>query len=74
MVKIEVAEMKPDRETWIQCLRSMTPQERLSIALKMTEDAKQQIRADLHRKFPHLNEEQFHKLYLKRIAQWQNED
>ena len=66
--------MKPDRETWIQILRDMTPAEKIRMVDRMTEDAKQQLRDELRKRFPHLTEKQLHQLFLKRWFQMGVED
>ena len=45
----------------------MTPEQRLSKALELSDTARSLFRAGLRQRFPELAEDQFHELYLERL-------
>jgi len=63
---------RPNHKLYIQILRSMTPKQRLMKAFELGEFAKQLFKQGLRKRFPDLNEEEFHQLYLKRLAKCHN--
>ena len=62
----------PNHKIYLEVLRRMTPQQRLLKAFELSEFTNQLFVAGLRKAFPHLNEEDFHKLLLKRLAKCHN--
>jgi len=65
---------EPNHEEYIRILRSMTPEQRLDIALELSELTRDMLRHALRKQYPHLSEEQLHKLYLERLDRCHNEN
>lgn len=63
---------RPNHRVYLQALRSMSPQQRLAKAIELTEDARQRFRQGLRRRFPDLNEQDLHRLYLERLDKCHN--
>ncbi len=63
---------RPNHAIYIQALRRMTPQQRLAKAIELTEDARRRFRDGLRRRFPDLNEQELHQLYLERLNKCHN--
>jgi len=62
------AEMPPEAyRVYIQALRNMTPEQRLARAFELTEMVRALFRQGLRSRFPDLPEDDFEKLYLKRL-------
>ncbi len=59
---------RPNHQRYIEMLRAMTPGQRLQKAFEMSAFTKALFTAGLRKRFPHLNEEEFHALWLKRLA------
>ena len=53
-------------------LRKMTPEQKLSIAFDLSEFSRNLFKQGLKERFPDLNNEEFHKRYLERIARCYN--
>jgi hypothetical protein len=62
----------PNHKIYIQTLRSMTPEQRLKKAFELSEFSKKLFRHGLRKRFPDLSEEDFQKLYLKRLDKCHN--
>ena len=58
---------RPNHQLYLQVLRSMTPEQRLLKAFELSAFTKALFREGLRKRFPHLSEEEFHKLYLERL-------
>ncbi len=56
-----------NHKIYLQALRRMTPEQRLSKALELSDTARRLFRTGLRRRFPGLSEDQFHQLYLERL-------
>ncbi|MBI3195531.1 MAG: hypothetical protein HYZ34_13855 [Ignavibacteriae bacterium] len=63
---------RPNHKLYIQILRSMTPEQRLLKSFELGEFAKQLFKQGLRKRFPDLSEQEFHQLYLKRLAKCHN--
>lgn len=60
------------RRRYIAVLRAMTPQQRLEKAFELSQMTKDLFRQGLRERFPDLPEDQFHRLYLERLANCHN--
>ncbi|MGC4007320.1 MAG: hypothetical protein QM811_31015 [Pirellulales bacterium] len=65
---------KPNRRLYIEALRRMGPHARLQKAFELSEQAKTLFRRGLRERFPDLSEEEFHKLFLKRLELCHNKN
>ena len=63
---------RPNRRRYIETLRGMTPEQRLLKAIELSDTVRELFRQCLRRRFPHLPEEQLHRLYLERLAKCHN--
>jgi hypothetical protein len=52
---------------YIEILRKMTPEQRLAKAFELTELSKALFRQGLRRRFPEMQDDEFEKLYRKRL-------
>ena len=66
------AKPRPNRRQYIEVLRRMTPQQRLAKAFELSELTKRLFKQGLRKQFPELSEEDFHRLYLERLAKCHN--
>ena len=68
--------MKPkaqlNREQYLQALREMTPAQRLSKAMELSELGKQLFLHGLRRRFPEADDRQIHGMFLARVARCHN--
>ena len=51
----------------LRILRAMTPEERLTQALELSDLVRELFEEGLRRRFPHLSEKEFHSLLLQRL-------
>jgi hypothetical protein len=58
----------PNHKIYIDVLRNMTPEQRLNKAFELSEFSKEIFRHGLRKRFPDLSEEDFQKLYLKKLS------
>lgn len=63
---------RPNRRQYILTLRRMTSGKRLAKALELSAFAKQVFKLGLRKRFAHLSDEDFHKLYLDRLEKCHN--
>ncbi len=63
---------RPNRKLYLQVLRKMTPEARLSKAFELSAMCRELFRQGLRRRFPELPDEEFHKLYLRRLEKCHN--
>ena len=63
---------RPNRREYIEVLRRMTPAQRLAKAFELSEMTKRLFRQGSRKRFPELSEEDFHQLYLERLAKCHN--
>ena len=63
---------RPNHKEYIKVLKSMTPEQRLQKALELSDFSKELFRHGLRKRFPDLSEEDFQKLYLKRLDKCHN--
>ena len=63
---------RPNHRQYLEVLRRMTPEERLLKAFELSEMTKTLFKQGLRERFPDLPEEQFHALFLERIARCHN--
>ena len=59
---------RPNHALYIETLRKMTPEQRVNVAFDLSEFSRNLFQQGLKQQFPDLSEEEFHRLYLKRIA------
>ena len=64
--------LHPNRRLYIEALRRMTPEARLSKALELTAFARQLFLLGLRRRFPEQSEEEIRALYLERLSRCHN--
>jgi hypothetical protein len=62
----------PQHETYLRVLRAMTPEQRLQKAFEMSAFTKALFKQGLRERFPDLSEQEFHRLYLDRLAKCHN--
>jgi hypothetical protein len=65
---------RPNHQRYLEVLRSMTGEQRLLKALEMSAFTKAIFREGLRKRFPHLSEEEFHALFLERLALCHNKN
>jgi len=63
---------RPNRQLYLQVLRSMTPWQRLMKAFELSARTKALFIHGLRRRFPDLPPEEFHKLLLARLEKCHN--
>ena len=63
---------RPQHEAYIRVLRAMTPEQRLQKAFELSAFTKAIFKQGLHERFPDLSEDEFHRLYLERLAKCHN--
>ena len=63
---------RPNHKRYLKVLRRMTPEQRLRKAFELTETARYLFRTGLRQRFPDLTPEEFHQLYLERLAKCHN--
>jgi hypothetical protein len=65
---------RPNHQRYLEVLRSMTGEQRLLKAFEMSAFTKAIFREGLRKRFPHLSEEDFHTLFLERLALCHNKN
>ncbi len=63
---------RPNHKQYIEILRRMTPEQRLMKAFELSKFSKKLFIHGLRKRFPDLNEEEFHKLYMERLEKCYN--
>lgn len=63
---------KPNHEIYIQVLKRMTPEQRLSKAFELSEFGKRLFIQGLRKRFPELSEEEFKKVLFERLSKCHN--
>lgn len=63
---------RPNHARYLAVLRAMSPEERLAKSFELTEMSRTLFRQGLRRRFPALSEDEFHQLYLARLAECHN--
>jgi hypothetical protein len=63
---------RPNHHEYVEVLRRMTPAQRLAKAFELSEMTKRVFRQGLRKQFPGPSEEDFHQLYLERLAKCHN--
>lgn len=63
---------RPNHRECIKALRRMTPEQRLVQAMELSDLTRDMFRTGLRRRFPNLPADQFHALYLERLAKCYN--
>ena len=63
---------RPNHRQYLEVLKRMTPEERLLKAFELSEMTKTLFQQGLRERFPDLPEEQFHALFLERLARCHN--
>lgn len=62
----------PNHRLYIQVLRQMSPEQRLLKAFELSEFSKELFIHGLHKRFPHLSDEEFNRLLLERLDKCHN--
>ena len=62
----------PNHRLYIQILRRMTPEQRLMKAFELSKFSRELFKQGLRKRFPHLSESEFQKLFLKRLEKCHN--
>jgi hypothetical protein len=65
---------RPNHRHYIEVLRRMTPEQRLAKAFELSEMTKRLFREGLRERFPDLDDEAFHRLFLDRLAKCHNQN
>jgi len=63
---------RPNHKIYIQVLRQMSSEKRLSKAFELSEFARQLFIHGLHKRFPNLEYEEFKKILLERLDKCHN--
>ncbi|MCD6578789.1 hypothetical protein J7L48_04890 [bacterium] len=63
---------RPNHKIYIRILRKMTPEQRLLKAFELSEFTMELFIQGLHKRFPDLTSEEFHKLLLERLDKCHN--
>ena len=63
---------RPNHQAYLQILRSMTPEQKLTKVFELSELANDLFRAGLRIRFPAATPEQLHQIYLDRLAKCHN--
>jgi len=63
---------RPNHKIYIEVLRRMTPEQRLNVAFDLSEFSRSLFKQGLRERFANLSEEEFHALYLERLAKCYN--
>ena len=63
---------RPNHRIYIETLRKMTPEQRLNVAFDLSEFSRSLFKQGLRERFPDLDEQAFHKIYIERIAKCYN--
>ena len=58
---------RPNHKQYIEILRRMTPEQRLMKAFELSKFSTKLFIHGLRKRFPDLNEAEFHKLYMERL-------
>jgi hypothetical protein len=64
--------LKPNHRVYIQLLRQMSPEVKLQQAFALSDFSRQLFWHGLRQRFPHLSEEEFKKLFLRRLEKCHN--
>lgn len=59
---------QPNHGIYIQSLRRLSPEKKLAKTFELSEMSRRLFREGLRRRFPDLTEDEFHRLYLERLA------
>jgi hypothetical protein len=63
---------RPNHRRYIEILRGMTAEQKLQIVFDLTATVDSLFREGLRRRFPDPNEEELHRIYLKRLEKCYN--
>jgi hypothetical protein len=63
---------RPNHRRYLEVLRAMTPEQRLAKAFELSAFAKALFVQGLRKRFPHVSEEEFHRIFLERLAKCHN--
>ena len=63
---------RPNHKIYIQTLRGMSPEERLSKSFELSEFSKELFLHGLRKRFPELSESSIKKMYLERLDKCHN--
>ncbi|MEX0715882.1 MAG: hypothetical protein WD066_04810 [Planctomycetaceae bacterium] len=63
---------QPNHREYIRVLWRMTSAERIQRAMDLSDAVRAMFRPGLRRRFPNFSEEEFHRLYLERLAKCHN--
>ena len=60
----------PNRERYLEVLRSMSPVDRLRKACELSDETRRLFKIGLAHRFPDLSEAELHQLYLEKMFGW----
>jgi len=63
---------RPNHKVYIEILRRMTVEQKLQIVFDLSETVNSLFREGLRKRFPDATEEEFHRIYLKRLEKCYN--
>ena len=66
-MKTVAGKLKLNRTLYVQALRGMSPEARLSKAFELTEMTRELLQAGLAQRHPSASAEELHQLYLERL-------
>jgi hypothetical protein len=65
---------RPNRQLYLQILKNMTPEQRLLKTFELSDMTKNLFRESLRERFPDLDDQEFHKEFLKRLEKCHNKN
>lgn len=63
---------QPNRRLYLEILRKMTPEQRLTKAMELSRLTKELFKTGLRLRFPDRSEEELHALFLRRLGKCHN--
>jgi hypothetical protein len=63
---------RPNHALYLRVLRAQTPEQRLAKAFELGEFSRALFREGLRQRFPHLSDDELHRLYLERLEKCHN--
>lgn len=63
---------RPNHRLYLESLRAMTPEQRLMKAFELSKWTRELFKEGLRKRFPDMPEDEFHRLYLSRLAKCHN--
>ncbi len=63
---------RPNHRLYLEILRKMTPEQKLLKVFELSEFSKALFAAGLRKRFPEATQEEFHRIFLDRLAKCHN--